>query len=234
MEYFIDVEERVRGKISNRCKLEIINEMYYTLDSNHQKKFTNSSFSHLLSVGEIKISLQIDHQCIIRAVRTLKENEVWCKFGNKIARFGLEFVLVTGLKAGELELKDDNLGVVRKQLLNAFRRCGDQPDKFKTGLLLILAYVLLSTEENTNLNLWWFNLVDNFEQFNNYAWGKRSYEYTIGIFNQIKGETIKKYERNEQYPYNFHGFPLAIMITIWTFEAIPTLGKQFTHRLESD
>ncbi|KAL2522099.1 Ulp1 protease family protein [Forsythia ovata] len=100
------------------------------------------------------------------------------------------------------------------------------------GLLLILAYVLLSAEENTNLNLWWFNLVDNFGRFNNYAWGKRSFEYTIGIFNQIKGETVKKYERNERYPYNFHGFPLAIMI--WAFEAIPVLGKQFAHRLEGD
>ncbi|KAL2487041.1 Ulp1 protease family protein [Abeliophyllum distichum] len=74
-------------------------------------------------------------------MRTLKENEVWCKFGNKIARFGLEeFVLVTGLKAGELESEDENLGlksyliqkyfkkskgkVVRKQLLIAFRRFG--------------------------------------------------------------------------------------------------------------
>ncbi|KAL2473945.1 uncharacterized protein Fot_49681 [Forsythia ovata] len=125
-----------------------------------------------------------------RAVRTLKENEVWCKFGNNIARFGLEeFVLVTWLKAEELELEDENLGlksdliqkylkkakgkVVRKQLLNAFRRCFDQQDKFKMGILLILAYVLLSVEENTNLNLWWFNLVDNFDRFNNYAWGKR-------------------------------------------------------------
>ncbi|KAL2501255.1 uncharacterized protein Fot_35103 [Forsythia ovata] len=191
MEYFIDLEERVRGKISNRCKLEIINEVYYALESNYQKKFTDSCFGHLLSVAEIKISLQIVHQCIVRAVKTLKENEIWCKFGNKIAKFGLEeFVLVTGLKAGELELDDENLclksdliqkyfkkskgKVVRKQLLSAFRRSGNQPDKFKMGLLLILVYVLLSTEENTNLNLWWFNLVDNFGRFNNYAWGKRS------------------------------------------------------------
>ncbi|KAL2480655.1 Ulp1 protease family protein [Abeliophyllum distichum] len=100
------------------------------------------------------------------------------------------------------------------------------------GLLLMLAYVLLSAEENTSLNLWWFHVVDNFERFNNYAWGKRSYEYTSGIFNQIKGETVKKYERNERYPYNFHGFPLAIMI--WAFEAIPGLGKQFAHMLEGD
>ncbi|KAL2500528.1 uncharacterized protein Fot_34376 [Forsythia ovata] len=137
MEYFIDVEERVREKINNRCKLEIINEVYYALDSNHQKNFTDSCFGHLLSVAEIKISPQIVHQCIVRTVRTLKENEVWCKFGNKIARFGLEeFVLVTGLKAGELESDDENLGlksdliqkyfnkskgkVVRRQLLNTF------------------------------------------------------------------------------------------------------------------
>ncbi|KAL2461355.1 DUF1985 domain-containing protein [Abeliophyllum distichum] len=148
----------------------------------------HSCFCHLLSVAEIKISLQIVHQCIVRAVRTLKENEVWCKFGNKIARFGLEeFVLITGLKTGELESEHENLGlksdliqkyfkkskgkVVRKQLLIAFRRCGNQPDKFKMGLLLILAYVLLSAEENTNLNLWWFNVVDNFERFNNYVVG---------------------------------------------------------------
>ncbi|KAL2464447.1 uncharacterized protein Fot_52403 [Forsythia ovata] len=157
MEYFIDVEERVRGKISNR-------------DVN------------------LKLSM--------RTVRTLKENEVWCKFGNKIARFGLEeFVLVTGLKAGELESEDENLGlksdliqkyfkkskgkVVRRQLLNAFRRCGNQPDKFKMGLLLILAYVLLSAEENTNLLLW-FNLVDNFGRFNNYAWERDRMSAQLG------------------------------------------------------
>ncbi|KAL2537094.1 Ubiquitin-like protease domain-containing protein [Forsythia ovata] len=45
-------------------------------------------------------------------------------------------------------------------------------------------------------------------------------------------EESEEDERNEQYPYNFHGFPHAVMI--WTFEAIPALGQQFAHRLEGD
>ncbi|XP_052176003.1 uncharacterized protein LOC127790500 [Diospyros lotus] len=249
MEYVVDVKDRVRGKISNRCRIQMIHDVYYSLDAEHKDLFTKSCFGHLLNVANMKIALQMVHQLILRSVKTSKQNEVWFKFGNQLARFGLEeFTLVTGLKAGELEFEDESLGlqchllqnhfkknkgkITRKQLLSAFQKCSDQPDKFKLGLLLILAYVLLATEENTNLNLWWFYLVDDLDRFNNYARGKRSYKYTIAIFKSDLGKKLKQCGKNDRYPYNFHGFPFAIMIC--ALEAIPGLGEEFAHKLEGD
>ena len=76
-------------------------------------------------------------------------------------------------------------------MLSAFRKCNDQSDKFKLGLLLILAYVLLAIEKNRNLNLWWFYVVDDLDQFNNYVLGKRSYKYAIAIFEGNLGKKVK-------------------------------------------
>ncbi|CAA3022060.1 Hypothetical predicted protein [Olea europaea subsp. europaea] len=83
------------------------------------------------------------------------------------------------------------------------------------------------TEENTYIDLWWLDLVDNLDRFETYPWGKFSFEYTISIFKREMGDKLKSSDvgGESRCRYSLHGFPLAIMI--WAFEAIPTLGMKF-------
>ncbi|CAA2933747.1 Hypothetical predicted protein [Olea europaea subsp. europaea] len=72
-------------------------------------------------------------------------------------------------------------------------------------------YVVLAVEENTFVNPWLFYLVDDLDRFNNYSWGRKSYEYTIKVFKRNLGDMLKGYTTSQRYPYSLHGFPFAIM-----------------------
>ncbi|CAA2979799.1 Hypothetical predicted protein [Olea europaea subsp. europaea] len=227
----MDVEDIVNVKISNRCKMKLIDEVFYNLDDKYQDLFTNSCFGHLLILRNIKLASQLVHQLILRSISTSKENEVFIKVGDKLARFGLqEFTLVTRLKVGDLENEDlklrqncrlvkelfkcSNGKIKRGLLLQVFKRCKHKNDKYKLGLLIILMYVLLAAEENTFVNPWLFYLVDDLDRFNNYSWGRKSYEYTIKVFKRNLGDILKGYTTSQRYPYSLDGFPLAIMMEV--------------------
>ncbi|KAL2490568.1 Ubiquitin-like protease domain-containing protein [Abeliophyllum distichum] len=209
--------------------------------------FETSCFGPLLKLRKIKLASQLVHQLLMRSMKTKKE-EAWFKIGNKRARFGLqEFVLVTGLNATSSEIVEMSGGadcrivkdhfkksggkIMKGDVYEAFKRCKrNQTDKYKLGLIIILAYVLLATEENTLIELWWFELVDDLDLFDKFPWGKLSYEYTIRIVKRDMGDKLRNSlkEGESRCRYSLHGFPLAIMI--WAFEAIPNLGKKFAKK----
>ncbi|KAL2479771.1 Ubiquitin-like protease domain-containing protein [Abeliophyllum distichum] len=183
----------------------------------------------------------------MRSMKTKKE-EAWFKIRNKRARFGLqEFVLVTSLNATSSENVEKSGGsdcrivkdhfkksggkIMKGDVYEAFKRCKrNQTDKYKLGLIIILAYVLLATEEKTLIELWWFELVDDLDRFDKYPWGKMSYDYTIRILKRDMGDKLRNSlkEGESRCRYSLHDFPLVIMI--WAFEALPNLGKKFAKK----
>ncbi|KAL2542863.1 Ulp1 protease family protein [Abeliophyllum distichum] len=120
---------------------------------------------------------------------------------------------------------------MKGDVYEAFKRCKrNQTDKYKLGLIIILAYVLLAREEKTLIELWWFELVNDLDHFDKYPWGKMSYDYTIRILKRDLGDKLRNSlkEGESCCRYSLHGFPLAIMI--WAFEEIPNLGKKFAKK----
>ncbi|KAL2505382.1 Ubiquitin-like protease domain-containing protein [Abeliophyllum distichum] len=192
--------------------------------------FETSCFGPLLKLRKIKLASQLVHQLLMRSMKTKKE-EAWFKIGNKRARFGLqEFVLVTGLNATSSEnvemsggadcrivkdhFKKSGGKIMKGDVYEAFKRCKrNQTDKYKLGLIIILAYVLLATEENTLIELWCFELVDDLHRFDKFPWGKMSYDYTIRIVKRDMGDKLRNSlkEGESRCRYSLHGFPLAIM-----------------------
>ncbi|CAA2949061.1 Hypothetical predicted protein [Olea europaea subsp. europaea] len=75
-------------------------------------------------------------------------------------------------------------------------------------------YVLLAAEENTFVSPWSFYLVDDLDRFNNYSWGRKSYEYTIKVFKRNLGDILKGYTTSQRYSYSLHEFSLAIMMEV--------------------
>ncbi|KAL6509456.1 hypothetical protein OROGR_022766 [Orobanche gracilis] len=236
--YVIVTKEIGDATITNRSNIKVINEVYGKLDKKCKEKLETSCFGSLLKLGRIKLASQIVHNLILRLAKNNTEKEAWFVIGNKLARFGLqEFVLVTGLKVGRFEdvktygvdsplvknyFKNSRGKITRQDVYNAFDRCKKRPiDKYKLGLLVILSYVILAAEENTFLDLWWFDLVDDVERFNKYPWANLSFEYTIRVLKRNLTDVLNA----QQCRYTLHGFPLALMV--WAFEAIPTLGNKF-------
>ncbi|KAL2457255.1 Ubiquitin-like protease domain-containing protein [Abeliophyllum distichum] len=81
---------------------------------------------------------------------------------------------------------------MKGDVYEAFKRCKRyKTDKYKLGLIIILAYVLLATEEKTLIDLWWFELVDDLDRFDKYPWGKMSYDYTIRILKCDMGDKLR-------------------------------------------
>ncbi|CAA2993328.1 Hypothetical predicted protein [Olea europaea subsp. europaea] len=138
-------------------------------------------------------------------MKTNKNGEVWFKIGDKRVRFGLEeFVLVTGLNAGDENDVDKTLGaecrIVKEYFKNSGRKIikGDVYNAFTCCML-----------------------------FEKYPWGKISFEYTMNVFRREIGGKLKSFDvgGESRCRYSLYGFPLAIMI--WAFETISTLGMKF-------
>ncbi|CAA2938093.1 Hypothetical predicted protein [Olea europaea subsp. europaea] len=53
--------------------------------------------------------------------------------------------------------------ITKRYAYNAFVSCKKR-NSDKLGLIIILAYVLWATEENTYIDLWWLDLVDNLDR----------------------------------------------------------------------
>ncbi|CAA2997556.1 Hypothetical predicted protein [Olea europaea subsp. europaea] len=206
---------QVDATITTRCRLQILGDVYEKLDTNYKNKLSESCFGSLLRLKDIKLASQF-------------------KIGEKNAKFGLEeFILVTGLNAGDDNDVDKTLGekcrivkeyfknsggkITKGDAYNAFVNCKKRKsNKYKLGLIVILAYVLWAMEENTYIDLWWLDLVDDLDRFKTYPWEKFSFEYTISIFKREMGDKLKSsdVEGESRCRYSLHGFPLAIMLEV--------------------
>ncbi|CAA2949329.1 Hypothetical predicted protein [Olea europaea subsp. europaea] len=218
---------QVDATITTRCRLQIVRDVYEKLDKNYKNKFSESCFGSLFRLKDIKLALQVIHQLLLRKIRTNKK-EVWFKIGEKNAKFGLEeFILVTGLNAG-----DDN--DVHKTFREECRIVKEYFKKIGGKITNGDAYNAFATEENTYIDLWWLDLVDDLDRFETYPWGNFSIEYTISIFKREMGDKLKSSDigGESHCRYSLHSFPLAIMI--WAFEAIPTLEMKFGDEAKHD
>ncbi|CAI9768142.1 unnamed protein product [Fraxinus pennsylvanica] len=127
----MDVEDTVNMKISKKCRMKLVDEVIYSLDDLHQDLFTHSCFGQLLSLRDIKLTLELVHQLILRSISTSKENDVWIKIGDKLARFGLqEFTLGTRFKAGDMEDEDPTLGYNCRLVKERFKHSNDRIEAY--------------------------------------------------------------------------------------------------------
>ncbi|PON71053.1 hypothetical protein TorRG33x02_255560 [Trema orientale] len=70
-------------------------------------------------------------------------------------------------------------------------------------------------------------LVDDQDRFNDYSWGLRSYNDTIGYLH--KDLKFKTPNESNSVTYELCGFLLVFQV--WAYEIIPMLGKHYANRL---
>ncbi|CAA2974596.1 Hypothetical predicted protein [Olea europaea subsp. europaea] len=91
-----------------------------------------------------------------------------------------------GLNAGNDNNVDKTLEAKCRIVKKHFEKCGEKitkgdaynlfisskkrkSDKYKTGSIVILAYVLWATDETVYIDLWWLDLIDDLDSFKNNA-----------------------------------------------------------------
>ncbi|KAK2663135.1 hypothetical protein Ddye_001709 [Dipteronia dyeriana] len=148
-------------------------------------------------------SAQIVHNLLQREIQIdgASENELWFSVGGKNARFGQrEFCLVTGLRFGKIskiintpyvanengihkrywpdeEAEDLKLSTVYDRFVAGNFLEAD--DSLKMTLFLIVNNVLFGQPFDKKVTPWLFNLVDDLEAFNGFAWGHYVFKMTL-------------------------------------------------------
>lgn len=203
--------------------------------------FRDACFGQFLNLGLKTSRLQFSGNTVYyilgRAVESPNPNEMWFLVGDQAIRFSMqEFCIVTGLKCGPCP-KIDLSNVKGVRLVDeVFQgdmdlRISDIEDAFlrgsscnetmvKLAMLYFLESVLLGRDKRAALyDNQHILLIDDFEQFQNYPWGRICYEMTV--------ESLKK-----ATPFSscvLKGFPLAFLVCL-PFES-DIFGVQRLHLL---
>lgn len=213
----------------------IIHHILDKLEPAEMNRFKSSCIGHLLEIENLKFSGQLVHSILLRQTQKDADEGMQFVIGDTITTFSeQDFALVTGLKCGELPpleevpasdiwLKEqyfpgmDEITVA--DLDRAFEACSDSEDSFKLAMVLFVEGVLNGRELTNNVETRFLNLVQDFEQFNNYPWGTFSYEHTIHCMKYVlrgRDEAFEKRQsQKEQHNaerYSLKGFSFAIQV----------------------
>lgn len=169
--------------------------------------------------------------------------EAWFKINNHVVKFGLsEFALMTGLNCREFtpdELEEHNRArdytpksmfankffkkmkkVSTLEVVAAFLGARDATNNEKVMLakLVFLETILLPKQERSSINTRHLDIADNSETFDNYPWGRVSYEKLIESITNC-GDSLQKITTG----YGVHGFSHALVA--WAYEILPSLAE---------
>ncbi|KAK2652612.1 hypothetical protein Ddye_012468 [Dipteronia dyeriana] len=198
-------------------------------------------------------SAQIVHSLLLREIQMdgASENELWFSVGGKKARFGQrEFCLVTGLRFGKIseiintpyvanengihkrywpdeEAEDLKLSTVYDRFIAG--NFLEAHDSLKMELFLIANNVLFGQPFDKKVTPWLFNLVDDLEAFNGFAWGHYVFKMTLHYLRHgFRSRNSKK--GYGKVRYRLYGFPWAV--EVWAMEVVDKLIDGFGMRLQ--
>ncbi|KDO36934.1 hypothetical protein CISIN_1g037031mg [Citrus sinensis] len=202
-----DDQKAVLVKVSNMSSLKALSLIKQRLTEQQYEVFKETCFGHFVYLQDLKFAGQIFHALLLQYVRST-DKAMYFKIGQKECRFSmLEFALITGLKCHKehdllVHEKDnaDNICDVfmggnheftQKQLQKTFSTAQSNDDTLmvKFAMLYFLESVLLGKEPKNKIDDLHIRLSDNFKEFNNYPWGRLSFEATmLSLKNTVQGE----------------------------------------------
>ncbi|GMN26413.1 hypothetical protein TIFTF001_040886 [Ficus carica] len=171
---------------------------------------------------------------------------LWFEVGEVLGRFSInKFCLITSTKCvGSTYLVPavDNRFMSRYfstlramsrehlevQMLNA--KFDNDDDAVKLGLLYMIFCIPLANANSVKIDLKYFALADNLNEFNAFPWGVLSRKATrTAICNAIDNKLSSKripLKKSDKMHYSITGFLHALLI--WAYESIPKIARKFT------
>ncbi|XP_026412409.1 uncharacterized protein LOC113308141 isoform X1 [Papaver somniferum] len=225
-------------QITNFSSLPLLANVRDWLSVDEQAIFKGTSIGHLLSVpADSKFSSTIVHFLLSREIHIDgKPDEMHFKVGGKILHFGKrEFALITGLSFKKPEKafvsprnpsslmrthfpnQNHISGSEVKDLLSKRNPTCPSLDRVKLALLLVVHRFLMSHQDRDAINIRYWHLVDNLEEFNKYPWGEVA-------FNRLKkSRSALLYQANKENSDSYKGVGITHALLVWALDIMPGL-----------
>ncbi|KAH6766350.1 hypothetical protein C2S52_017333 [Perilla frutescens var. hirtella] len=235
--------QSLRAKVSNA--LAKVTDL---LSAANLSRLRESCFGHLVGVADIQFQGQVYHILLRNHLLVDNPNRLRFLIHDKVHEFGpAEFGLITGLKfSGDYDLpKSSDMydvcfpnkrSLKFVDILAAFKQeCeisgGDSELSLKLAFLFLLYGVVLMRDRNdTNIQMQFVHLADDIEKFNDYPWGRVSYEYLVKATLSRKEVLEKQLRQGKKAAYDAFGFLMALQV--WAYEVIPDLASHCAHKIE--
>lgn len=226
------------GKITCLSTLRPIDNIKLKLTEHQKEIFKNTCFGHFLDMKEVQFSSHFCHKMLLREVSS-NDFEMHFLVGGSEGRFSMkEFALITGLNCGkyprlDISQKDEDETVcdallngetrfTNQQLEKAFVAADTANDMqmVKLAMLYFLECVLLGKERKVLIDSSHIHMVDHFETFNNYPWGRMSCNTTLSSMRRALKDRVQKFQTKQatkadhkEEKYSLLGFPYAFQVS---------------------
>ncbi|GMN62280.1 hypothetical protein TIFTF001_031370 [Ficus carica] len=107
-------------------------------------------------------------------------------------------------------------------------------DAVKLSLLYMIFYIPLSNANSVKIDLKFFALADNLDDFNDFPWGVFSWEATRATTcNTVENMMFSKripLKKSDKIHYSIAGFPHSLLV--WAHETLPSIASKFTTKYD--
>ncbi|RZC82216.1 hypothetical protein C5167_045006 [Papaver somniferum] len=239
--------------VINHSSLLLLAEVRDLLSVDEQAIFKGTAIGHLLSVpDDSKFSGTIVHFLLSREIQLDdKPDEMHFKVGGKVLHFGKrEFSLITGLsfkKSGKDFISSLNPSALMKKhfpyqdrvsasevkaLLSKNNSACPSLDRVKLALLLVVHNFLMSRQYRQAINISYWHLVDDLEEFNKYPWGEVTFpritKFRLPLIYQANKENSGA---GGEPSYTVVG--IAHALVVWALAIMPGLLNLCGRKIES-
>ncbi|GMN25234.1 hypothetical protein TIFTF001_043872 [Ficus carica] len=132
------------------------------------------------------------------------------------------FLTLRGVSSENLELQMSNANF------------DNDDDAVKLSLLYMIFCIPLSNANSVKIDLNFFVLANNLDDFNDFPWDVLSWEVTrAAICNTVKNMMSSKkrpLKKSDKVHYSISGFPHALLV--WAYETFPSIAAKFTTKYD--
>ncbi|KAH6787286.1 hypothetical protein C2S52_006838 [Perilla frutescens var. hirtella] len=230
--------------LSRRSDLAVLNTIRDNLDDANFEKMKGSCFGHLFQQQEFICQGQLLGTLLKKLQRhSLKRMRLSFKINNDIVEFGpKEFAVMTGLRLiGDPETPSTSAFysdifknkrplyfVDIEKKLEAAHKAGHSRAKTSHKLvLLLMVYGILLAKDHTSkgVTLEYLHVVDDVQRFNNFPWGKVTYEFLIRSMEQARSCLARAKRKDGRRAIDVHRFLYPIQA--WLYEIMPSIASRY-------
>ncbi|KAH6764696.1 hypothetical protein C2S51_015945 [Perilla frutescens var. frutescens] len=205
--------ESAGGMISLRCNLSLLDTIRQKLGNENMSSMKASCFGHLFSIPDLKFQGQLHNMLLMRLVNSsLKHLLLSFNINGRNLDFTpADFAIITGLKFRpccilpvESELHRSvfrsKYSITVDEIEKAFKaKChtsaGCSELSLKLAFLLILFGILLvHGSSNKNVDMTYFHLVDDIQNFQLFPWGEVAYDLVVRHTHRAKASKPVKFD----------------------------------------
>ncbi|KAH6755175.1 hypothetical protein C2S52_023659 [Perilla frutescens var. hirtella] len=187
-----------------------------------------SCFGHLFQQQEFICQGQLLGTLLKKLQRhSLKRMRLSFKINNDIVEFGpKEFAVMTGLRLAGDPVTPSTSAFYSDVFINKKPLYSGSETSYKLALLLVVYGILLAKDRTSKgVTLEYLHVVDDVQRFNNFPWGKVTYEFLIRSMEQARSCLARAIRKDERQAIDVHRFLYPVQA--WLYEIMPLIASRY-------